>query len=164
MHPSIKNRLSSLCLESWDMGGGGDCFFHCLVPLVIMTFPVPRRCVAQHMRGNEHTYGGLGDFELYGGYQSYCDLVATCGVYVEGNAEIAVAADFISRHILILGADSNHHVYIFAGAIGLGAPAHLGVDESPVIIAHSATQHISIHVLAYLIILVVLQKSKACPH
>ena len=115
------------------------------------------------MRGNEHTYGGLGDFELYGGYQS-CDLVATCGVYVEGNAEIAVVADFISRHILILGADSNHHVYIFAGAIGLGAPAHLGVDESPLIIAHSATQHTSIHELAYLIILVVLQKSKACPH
>ena len=27
MHPSIKNRLSSLGLESWDMGGGGDCFF-----------------------------------------------------------------------------------------------------------------------------------------
>ena len=143
---------------------GGDCFFHCLVPLVGMTVPVPRRCVAQHMRSNEHTYGGLGDFELYGGYQSYCDLVATCGVYVEGNAEIAVVADFISRHILILGADSNHHVYIFAGAIGLGAPAHLGVDESPLIIAHSATQHTSIHVLAYLIILVVLQKSKACPH
>ena len=130
MHPSIKNRLSSLGLESWDMGGGGDCFFHCLAPLVGMTVPVPRRCVAQHMRGNEHTYGGLGDFELYGGYQSYCDLVATCGVYVEGNAEIAVVADFISRHILILGADSNHHVYIFAGAIGLGAPAHLGVDPS----------------------------------
>lgn len=38
----------------------------------------------------------------------------TCGVYVEGNAEIAAAADFISRHILILGADSNHDVYIFA--------------------------------------------------
>ena len=59
MHPSINNRLSSLGLESWDMGGGGDCFFHCLVPLVGMTVPVPRRCVAQHMRGNEHTYGGL---------------------------------------------------------------------------------------------------------
>ena len=124
------------------MGGGGDCFFHCLAPLVGMTVPVLRRCVAQHMRDNEHIYGGLGDFELYGGYQSYCDLVATCGVYVEGNAEIAATSDFISRHILILGADSNHDVYIFAGAIGLGAPAHLSVDKSPVIIAHChTTQH-----------------------
>ena len=158
------NRLSSLGLEAWDLGGAGDCFFHCLAPIVRMTVPELRRRVAQHMRDNQPIYGGLGDFELYGGYQSYCDLVATCGVYVEGNAEIAATSDFISRHILILGADSNHDVYIFAGAIGLGAPAHLGVDESPVIIAHSATQHISIHVLAYLIILVVLQKSKACPH
>ena len=75
MHPSIKNRLSSLGLESWDMGGGGDCFFDCLAPLAGMTVPVLRRCVAQHMRDNEHIYGSLGDFELYGGYQSYCDLV-----------------------------------------------------------------------------------------
>ena len=80
MHPSIKNRLSSLGLESWDMGGGGDCFFHCLAPLVGMTVPVLRCCVAQHMRDNEHIYGGLGDFELYGGYQSYCDLVATWSI------------------------------------------------------------------------------------
>jgi len=62
--------------------------------------------------------------------------VGTCGIYVEGNAEIAATADFISIHLLILGADSNHDVYIFAGAIGLGAPAHLGVDESPIVIAH----------------------------
>ena len=63
-------------------------------------------------------------------------MVGTCGIYVEGNAEIAATADFISIHLLILGADSNHDVYIFAGAIGLGAPAHLGVDESPIVIAH----------------------------
>ncbi len=43
---------------------------------------------------------------------------------------------------MILGDDSNHDVYIFAGAIGLGAPAHLGVDKSPIIIAHChITQH-----------------------
>ena len=65
-----------------------------------------------------------------------CDLVATCRIYVEGNAEIAANADFISRHILIYEADINSDVYIFAGAIGLGAPAHLGVDESPIILAH----------------------------
>ena len=142
MHPSIINRLSSLGLEAWDLGGGGDCFFHCLAPLVGMSVPVFRRCVAQHMRDNEHLYGGLGNFEFYGGYQCYCDMVGRCGTYVEGNAEIAATADLISRHLLILGVDSNHDVYIFAGAIGLGAPAHLGVDESPIIIAHChITQH-----------------------
>jgi hypothetical protein len=145
MHQSIKNRLSSLGLEAWDHGGGGDCFFHCLAPLVEMTVSVLRRCVAQHMRDNEHIYGSLGDFEFYGGYQSYCEMVGTCGIYVEGNAEIAATADFISRHLLILGDDSSHDVYIFAGAIGLGAPAHLGVDESPVIIAHCRTTHTYSH-------------------
>ena len=64
MHPSTKNRLSSLGLKSWDMGGGGDCFFHCLAPLVGMAVPVLHRCVAQNMRDNEHIDGGLGDFEL----------------------------------------------------------------------------------------------------
>ncbi len=70
MHPSIKNRLSSLGLEAWEMGGGGgggggDCFFfHCLAPLVGMTVPELRRCVAQHMRDNELIYGDLGDFEI----------------------------------------------------------------------------------------------------
>ena len=121
------------------MGGGGDCFFHCLAPLVGMAVPELRRCVAQHMRDNELIYGDLGDFEIYGGYHRYCDMVGTCGIYVEGNAEIAAAADFISRHLLILGADSDHDVYIFAGAIGLGEPVNLGVDESPIIIAHCRT-------------------------
>ena len=94
------------------------------------------------MRDNEEIYGGLGDFERYGGYQRYCDLVGTCGFYVQGNAEIAATSDFISRHLLILGADADHDVYVFAGAIGLGAPAHIGVDENPIIISHWHTsQH-----------------------
>ncbi len=58
------------------------------------------------------------------------------GMYVEGNAEIAATADFISRHLLILGVDSNHDIYVFAGALGLGAPAHLAVDESLIIMVH----------------------------
>jgi hypothetical protein len=53
MHPPIINRLSSLGLEPWDLGGGGDCFFHYLAPLVGMTVPELRRRVAQHMRDNE---------------------------------------------------------------------------------------------------------------
>ena len=66
MHPSIKNRLSSLGLESWDMGGGGDCFFHCLVPLVGMTVPVPRRCVAQHERQWTHIWRPWWFWTLWG--------------------------------------------------------------------------------------------------
>ena len=66
MHPSIQNRLSSLGLEAWEMGCGGDCFFYCIAPLVQMTVTVLRSRVAQHMRDNEHKKGGLGDFERYG--------------------------------------------------------------------------------------------------
>ena len=68
-HSPIKNRLSSLGLEPWDLGGGGDCFFHCLAPLVGTTVSELRHSVAQHMRDNELIYGDLGDFELYGGFQ-----------------------------------------------------------------------------------------------
>ena len=39
-------------------------FFHCLAPLVGMTVPELRRCVAQYMRDNELIYGDLGDFEI----------------------------------------------------------------------------------------------------
>ncbi len=80
MHPPIKSSLFSLGLEPWDLGGGGDCFFHCLAPLVGMTVPELRRRVAQHMRVNQPINGGLGDFELYGGHQAYCDLVGTCAI------------------------------------------------------------------------------------
>ena len=46
MHPSIKNRLSSLGLEALEKGGGGgDYFCHCLAPLVGMTVLELRRCV-----------------------------------------------------------------------------------------------------------------------
>lgn len=47
----------------------------------------------------------------------------------------------ISRHLLILRTDSNQAVYIFAGAISLRAAAHLGVDESPIIISHCRPTH-----------------------
>lgn len=100
-----------------------------------------RNGVAQLMRENEHVYGKSGNFDAYGGYQRYCDLVSTCGVYVEGNAEIPATADYISRHILILGADEHRDVFVFAGSIGNGAPVQLD-NESPIIVAHYRTsQH-----------------------
>ena len=53
-----------------------------------------------------------GNFEAYGGYQRYCDLVGTCGVY-EGV-------------ILILGAE-DRDVFVFARSIGNGAPVQLDI-------------------------------------
>ena len=74
--------------------------------------------------------------------QAYCDLVATCEIYVEGNSLKSLPPlTLFFRHLLIFGADANHDVYIFAGTIGLGAPAHLDFDESPVIIAHCPITH-----------------------
>ena len=92
-------------------------------------------------------------------------MVGTCGIYVEGNAEIAANADFISRHILILGADINHDVYIFAGAIGLRAPAHLRILVSTKVPSFllTAIKHNIIHVLIYFIILGMLQKEQNVP-
>ena len=75
----LKSRLSSLGLDVWELGGGGDCFFSSIAPSVGMSVPEFRRGVAQHMRDNEAIYGGLGNFEIYGGYQRYCDFVGTCG-------------------------------------------------------------------------------------
>jgi hypothetical protein len=137
MHSSINNRLSSLGLESWDLGGAGDCFFHCIAHLVGMTVPDLRS-------------------------QAYCDLVATCGIYVEGNAEIAAAADFISRHLLIFGADANHDVYIFAGDIGLGL-LRTSVSMKVLSSLHTAPSHIIVHVLGNFIILGVLHKEQSVP-
>ena len=97
------------------MGGGGDCFFNSIERSVGMSVPEFRHGVAQHMRDNEAIYEGLCNFGIYGGYQHYCDLVGTCGFYVEVNFEIAIAADFVSRHLLILGADTDHDVSICRG-------------------------------------------------
>ena len=79
------NLHSSIGLESWDLGGAGDCFFHCIAPLVGMIVLELRLC--QHMRDNEQIYGGLGDFHLNltGDIELTCDLVSTCGFYVQDN-------------------------------------------------------------------------------
>jgi hypothetical protein len=111
----LKTRLSSLGLDVWELGGGGDCFFSSIALSVGISVPEFRRGVAQHMRDNEAIYEGLGNFGIYGGYQHYCDLVGTCGFYVEVNFEIATTADFVSRHLLILGADTDHDVSICRG-------------------------------------------------
>ena len=115
------------------------------------------------MRDNEPIYGGLGDFETYGGYQANCDLVGTCGICVEGNAEIVANSDFISRHILILGADINHDLYIYSQ--GLLAWEHLRILVSTKVSSSllTAIKHNIIHVLIYFIILGMLQKEQNVP-
>jgi hypothetical protein len=61
-------RNHALPLDSCELGGGGDCFFHSIVPSVGMPVPELRRGVAQHMRDNEDIYGGFDDFARYGRY------------------------------------------------------------------------------------------------
>ena len=105
MHLSMNNRLSSLGLESWDLGGRLF-FFHCLVPLVGMAVPELRNLVAQYMRDS--------------------DLVGTM------LNSLPLHTLFQDTSLLTLRGDPNHNVNIFAEAIGLGAPAHLIVDEQSV--------------------------------
>ena len=52
-------------------------FFIASLRTVGMTVLELRRHVAKHMRDNQPIYGGLGDFELYGGCQAYFDSVGT---------------------------------------------------------------------------------------
>lgn len=137
----LRSRLPGFGLKSTDRGGGGDCWWHCNAAEAGISMQDLRIGVAQLMRENEHIYGLHGNFEAYGGYQRYCDLVATPGVYVEGNAEIPATADYITRHILILGAREDLDVYIFAGSIGNGTPVQLD-NETPIILAHwRSSQH-----------------------
>ena len=77
----LKTRLSTLSCDSIDRGGGGDCFFHVIACATERDMKGIRSGVAQLMRENELVYGQLGDFTSCGGYQKYCDLVRTCGVF-----------------------------------------------------------------------------------
>lgn len=38
---------------------------------------------------------------------------------------IAATADFVSRHLLTLGADQDRDIYVYAGSIGLEVPVQL---------------------------------------
>ena len=68
------------------------------------------------VRDSELLYGYLCDFELFGLFQRYCDMVGY-GIKVEGYAEITATADFISRYFLILVYDPDHDNNIFAGVV-----------------------------------------------
>ena len=61
------------------------------------------------------------------GFISYCDKVERLGVFVEGNAEIPATANYIGRHILIIGAKKENDVLIRAG--NLGAPTTAVVNK-----------------------------------
>ena len=65
----LKTRIQYLGYDAWELGGGGDCFLKSISPSVGIPSSDLRHRVAQHMRDNEEIYGGLGDFERYGGYQ-----------------------------------------------------------------------------------------------
>jgi hypothetical protein len=82
-------RLPFLGLQSINLGGGGNCWWNSIAAEVGMPMMDLRIGAAEYMRENESKYSMFGNFEAFGGYQNYCDLVGTSGVYVEGNAELA---------------------------------------------------------------------------
>ena len=134
----LNARLSSWGLSRSERGGGGNCFWMCLGIELGIPYVDLRRQVAQHMRDHSEIYGLLGDFESYGGFLKYCDLVATPGFFAQGNSEMAAAADFAGKHIVVLGHDAEHDVVFFAGGLALGASVDLGGLEHAIYIAHWA--------------------------
>ena len=90
----ILPRLRCLGGESKDRGGRGNCFFLALCNGDKLLAHKLRQDVAEHMRKNPQLYCELGDFSKYGGFLAYCDLVATDGFFVEGNAEVYLT-DFL---------------------------------------------------------------------
>lgn len=67
----IKKESSFLSgLEPWNLDGGGVCFLYFLALFVGMTAPM--RVL---VRDSELLYGYLCDFELFGLFQRYCDMV-----------------------------------------------------------------------------------------
>ena len=107
------------------------CWWYSIAAEIAVLMEDLRRGVAQHMRENERQYGSLRYFDKFGGYQLYCDRVGTCGIYVEGTAELAATADYIGRHILIMGADETRDVYLFAdGEADCEAGGHLLASDT----------------------------------
>ena len=50
----LKTRIQNLDYDAWELGGGGDYFFHSVSPSVVGIPSLDlRRRVAQHMRDNE---------------------------------------------------------------------------------------------------------------
>ena len=134
----LNARLSAWGLSRSERGGGGNCWWICLGSELGIPYADLRRQVAQFMRDHAEIYGLLGDFETYGGFLKYCDLVATPGFFAQGNSELAAASDYAGRHIVVLGHDAEHDVVFFAGGLALGASVDLGGLDRAIYIAHWA--------------------------
>ena len=85
------------------MGTWRRFFFQSVSPSVGIPSSDLRHRVALFLRDNEEIWRTWRFMEDI----SACDLVGTCGFYVQGNAEIVATSDFISRHLLILGANAD---------------------------------------------------------
>ncbi len=83
----LKARIQYLGFDAWELGGGGDLFFtlfHLQLGFQIQICVIVLLSICETTKKfMEHL-----DFERYGGYQCYCDLVGTCGFYVQADAEI----------------------------------------------------------------------------
>ena len=86
----LKARIQYLGFDAWELGGGGDCFFHSIYPSVGIPASDLRHRVVSICETTKKYMEDL-DFERYGGYHCNCDLVGICGFYVQGDAEIVAA-------------------------------------------------------------------------
>ena len=87
-------RLSTFALDSLDNAADGHCFWYVLSDHTGIPVNVLRSKTACQMRENPALYDGLGDFEKYGGYDKYCDMVEFADVFlVLGNAEVTYFLD-----------------------------------------------------------------------
>ena len=130
----MNDRLQIYGLETAEVGGGGDCFFKSIAHRTGISHSKVRQGSANQLRKVASAYDKLGNFKEIGGYKAFCDKVGTPGVFVDGNAEIAAAADFIGKNIFIFGRDEGNDVFIRAG--NLGAPTTGDAKGKTIMIAH----------------------------
>ena len=130
----MNDRLQNYGLETEERGGGGDCFFKSIAHRTGMSHSKVRQGTANQLRKVASAYDKLGNFKEIGGYKAFCDKVGTPGVFVDGNAEIAAAADFIGKDIFIIGRDEGTDVFIRKG--NLGAPTTGDAKGKAIILAY----------------------------
>ncbi len=111
LNERVRARLGLFGRISLDNAADGNCFWHVLSGHTGIPVLKLRQGTAKRMRENPAQYNGFGDFDRYGGYEAYCDLVETGPIFlVQGNAE--VYSLFICN-ILILIENSYHFLLFF---------------------------------------------------
>ena len=85
----VSARLFEFGRTSLDNAADGNCFWYVLSGQTGISVSNLRQGTARRMRGNPALYDGFGNFDRYGGYEAYCDLVEAGSIFlVQGNAEV----------------------------------------------------------------------------